>query len=57
VEHINLIHHIQNIDPMKKTAVIIFLVVMLATIFASCRTHELCPAYSKANKAKTEKRA
>ncbi|MEI6765844.1 MAG: hypothetical protein WCM76_09400 [Bacteroidota bacterium] len=41
---------------MKKTSLIVILLMFIAIGLFSCRTHELCPAYSKANKAGTEKK-
>ena len=41
---------------MKKFLAIIATVALFAIILSSCKSHELCPAYGKADtKAKTQK--
>jgi hypothetical protein len=43
---------------MKKLLTFLTIAMMFAMIFYSCKGHELCPAYGKANsKSKTEKHA
>lgn len=43
---------------MKKVAVILSIVFVLALLLSSCKTHESCPAYGKADiKKKVEDRA
>ena len=43
---------------MKKVLALIATVALFAIILSSCKGHELCPAYGKADtKAKTEKQA
>jgi hypothetical protein len=37
---------------MKKVFSILILAVLASGIFASCKSHEKCPAYSKTEKAK-----
>lgn len=37
--------HIKKTLPLKKIAVILVVLVGSAMIFASCKTHESCPAY------------
>ncbi|MFA6924062.1 MAG: hypothetical protein WC223_07385 [Bacteroidales bacterium] len=39
----------------KKAVVIISLVAILAIVIASCKTHQRCPAYSKASNFHTRK--
>jgi hypothetical protein len=41
--------------PMKKLGLIAVFLFALAVMISSCRTRELCPAYSKVEKAKTDK--
>lgn len=41
---------------MRKLGLIAVCLVTLAILISSCRTRELCPAYSKVEKAKTEKK-
>jgi len=40
---------------MKKLLVIVVAVFLLGILISSCKTHERCPAYSKAIKAKSER--
>jgi hypothetical protein len=40
---------------MKKLFVIVIAVFLLGVLFSSCKTHEKCPAYGKANNVKSEK--
>lgn len=41
---------------MKKSAVILLTLLVVAILFGACRTHELCPAYQSKAATKTEKR-
>ena len=42
--------HFKNISPLKKVALILVVLVGSAMIFASCKTHESCPAYGSIEK-------
>jgi len=40
---------------MKKVVLTFLALAFVAALVSSCKTHERCPAYSKANNIKTEK--
>ncbi len=42
---------------MKRTSIILSLVFATALVLSSCRSHQKCPAYGKAQKAETSKKA
>jgi hypothetical protein len=45
-----MITHPQNTSPLKKVAIILVVLVSSAMIFASCKSHESCPAYGSIEK-------
>ncbi|MCG3164703.1 MAG: hypothetical protein POELPBGB_00462 [Bacteroidia bacterium] len=42
--------HTKHALPLKKVAIILVVLVGSAMIFASCKTHESCPAYGSIEK-------
>lgn len=42
---------------MKKLALVSFIVFAFCAILTSCKSHEKCPAYSKANTAVSAKKS
>jgi hypothetical protein len=41
---------------MKKAISVFLLLIVISLVLASCKTHELCPAYMKNNTKTVEKR-
>jgi hypothetical protein len=40
---------IKMLKPMKKLALLFSVLFAVSLVFSSCKSHEKCPAYSKAN--------
>ncbi len=44
------------LKPMKKLALLFSVLFAVSLVFSSCKSHEKCPAYSKANHKQYGKR-